>query len=288
MKPQREQRGSGKPKGPRTNWDGVAGSYDRSTGDEGSAFQTEVVFPAALRLLALRAGDRVLDVGCGQGAFCRILRQQNAEVTGVDASRQLIRRAKERSDPSIQYLVADCRELAAMPELAGRFTAAACILAIQNMDPLRPVCEGIGACLAPQGRLVIVMNHPVFRAPHCTSWGWDERQQAQYRRIDAYLSSRKEKILMHPGSAPASFTWSFHRPLQAYVKALSRAGLLVDALEEWVSHKLSDSGPRARAENVARREIPLFLALRAVKVPPGTMSAQPPAMPSKGEVPAPT
>ena len=41
---------------------------------------------------------------------------------------------------------------------------------------------------------------------------------------------------------------------------------MVDALEEWTSHKTSDSDPRAAAENAARKEIPLFLALRAVKV----------------------
>ena len=41
--------------------------------------------------------------------------------------------------------------------------------------------------------------------------------------------------------------------------------MLVDAMEEWPSHKVSTSGPRAPAENVARKEIPMFLALRAVK-----------------------
>jgi hypothetical protein len=42
--------------------------------------------------------------------------------------------------------------------------------------------------------------------------------------------------------------------------------LLIDALEEWPSHKTSTSGPRAAAENTARKEIPMFLALRAVKI----------------------
>jgi hypothetical protein len=36
-------------------------------------------------------------------------------------------------------------------------------------------------------------------------------------------------------------------------------------MEEWPSHKQSTSGPRAPAENTARKEIPMFLALRAVK-----------------------
>jgi hypothetical protein len=39
-------------------------------------------------------------------------------------------------------------------------------------------------------------------------------------------------------------------------------------MEEWTSHKVSDSGPRAPAENKARQEIPMFMAVRAVKVEP--------------------
>jgi hypothetical protein len=50
------------------------------------------------------------------------------------------------------------------------------------------------------------------------------------------------------------------------VKSLRNAGLLIDAIEEWASHKQSTSGPRAAAENVARKEIPMFMAMRAVKV----------------------
>jgi hypothetical protein len=47
---------------------------------------------------------------------------------------------------------------------------------------------------------------------------------------------------------------------------MSRTGMVVDALEEWASHKSSDSGPRAAAENAARKEIPMFLAMRGVKL----------------------
>jgi hypothetical protein len=41
--------------------------------------------------------------------------------------------------------------------------------------------------------------------------------------------------------------------------------LLIDAIEEWPSHKTSTSGPRAAAENTARKEIPMFMAVRAMK-----------------------
>jgi hypothetical protein len=134
------------------------------------------------------------------------------------------------------------------------------------MNPLPPVLTGISRALSPRGRLVIVMMHPCFRGPKETSWGWDEKEKIQYRRVDRYLLPRKSPIVTRPGIDAGTYTWTFHKPIEAYVKALRNAGLLIDALEEWPSHKTSTSGPRAHAENVSRKEIPMFLAIRAVKV----------------------
>ena len=54
------------------------------------------------------------------------------------------------------------------------------------------------------------------------------------------------------------------------------AGFYVDAMEEWVSNKKSLPGKRAKAENRSKKEIPLFLALRARlhSVPPTQKDAQ--------------
>src|SRR6185295_19897167 len=87
----------------------------------------------------------------------------------------------------------------------------------------------------------------------------------QYRRVDGYLSPGQAPIVMNPGGAAhgreAITTMTFHRPIQGYVNAFAKAGLLVDAMEEWPSLRISQPGPRAAEENRARREIPMFLAL---------------------------
>ncbi|MBI5723323.1 MAG: class I SAM-dependent methyltransferase [Planctomycetes bacterium] len=247
-----------------TAWQRDAEWYDQIIGDEGGEYHRNVVLPGAMRLLGVQAGQHVLDVACGQGVLCRLLHKAGAEVIGVDASPKLIELARQRSDPAITYLVGDARDPSRLP--AGHFHAAACILAAQNINPLAPAFEGVARCLAEGGRFVIVMMHPCFRGPKYTAWGW-EGNDTQFRRVDRYLLPRKEPIVTHPGASPDKYTWTFHRPIQGYVKPLARAGLLVDAIEEWPSHKTSEPGPRAKAENSARKEIPLFLALRAVKMP---------------------
>lgn len=265
----------------RTDWGKVAQWYDTLVGDEGSEFHREVVLPGTLRLLGGLGGKKVLDVACGQGVMCRVLAERGAEVTGVDAAVDLIAAAKTRGPESIRYVVDDATKLQHVP--AEAFDAATCLLAIQNMNPPGAVFSAAARALKPGGVLVVVMMHPAFRSPKATQWGWVPGETAagvQFRRVDKYLVPRKEPIVAHPGKAAAGlgseYTWSFHHPIGAYVGFARKAGLLTDAMEEWASHKKSDSGPKAPAENVARAEIPMFLALRCVKVPAVTPTATAP------------
>jgi ubiquinone/menaquinone biosynthesis C-methylase UbiE len=221
------------------------------------------VLPGVMRLIDPKPGQKIIDIACGQGVLCRLLQSKGAEVTGVDGAESLIRVARQRGPAEIRYDVADARSLN-LP--ADHFHAAACVLAIQNIHPVAPVFESVARALLPMGRFVIVMMHPCFRGSKETSWGWDEQNKIQYRRVDRYLLPRKTPIVTHPGSAPDQYTWTFHKPIEAYVKALRQAGLLIDAIEEWASHKTSTSGPRAGAENLARKEIPMFMAMRAVRL----------------------
>jgi ubiquinone/menaquinone biosynthesis C-methylase UbiE len=266
----------------RTEWSGeVADWYDRLVGDEGSEYHRHVVHPGVARLLAPQPGGRIIDIACGQGALARLLQQRGAEVSGVDAAPELIKAARERGPEAIRYHVADARDLSFFPEKS--FDSAACVLAIQNIHPIQPVFEGVNRLLRPGGTFVLAMMHPAFRGPKETKWGWDEETGVQFRRVDRYLLPRKSPIVTHPGKTPDVYTWTFHRPMGAYVKALRNAGLLVDALEEWPSHKNSEPGPRAAAENTARKEIPMFLALRGVKVKDLTADPAAPPQPDPAD-----
>jgi 2-polyprenyl-3-methyl-5-hydroxy-6-metoxy-1,4-benzoquinol methylase len=75
----------------------VAEWYDQLVGAEGSEYHREVVHPGVLRLIAPTPDMHVLDVACGQGALCRLLATRAGEVTGVDASRELIAAARQHA-----------------------------------------------------------------------------------------------------------------------------------------------------------------------------------------------
>lgn len=254
----------------KTDWSNVADWYDGLVGSEGSEYQREVVFPGVLRLLGEVNGKRVLDIACGQGVFCRLLQKRGVTAVGVDAAGPLIEAARRHSDsPETnppKYFRADARELLELAALRDNpFDAATCILAIQNIHPIAPVFEAASKLLKPGGKFVVAMMHPAFRGAKESHWGWDESAGVQFRRVDRYLIPRKSPIYANPGKKDGNYTWTFHKPIGDYIAAATKAGLFTDALEEWPSHKASQPGPRAAAENTARKEIPMFMAIRCVK-----------------------
>ena len=249
-----------------TSWGGVAEWYDDLLEESADSFQAKVIMPNLLRIVDPKPSVRVLDVACGQGFFSRVMAQTGAKVTGCDIAPELITLAGEKSSNTIEYHVAPADALAFAPD--NSFDVVTIVLALQNIENLQGTVNECVRVLRSGGRFVIVMNHPSFRIPRHSTWGWDDKSATQYRRIDAYLSDDRIKIDMTPGEKNPSkknMTMSFHRPLQSYFKALNKAGFAVSRLEEWISHRKSQKGPRQAEEDRIRKEIPMFLMLEAVK-----------------------
>jgi SAM-dependent methyltransferase len=254
--PGRREADSGRPKGD-TSWEKSADWYDKIIGPQGSDLYQRIVIPGALELLQPQAKDKILDLGCGQGVFSRALADTGAAVTGIDASPSLVQKARGYpAKAGLHYLVRDAAKIGDL----GPFDAISCILALQNMAHLDDVCRAAAAALKKGGRFLWVVNHPCFRIPRQTSWGFEE--MVQYRRVDAYSTPMSIPIVMHPGMAGSESTISFHHSLADLMRPAFEAGFALSALEEWHSDKISEPGPRARIENRARLEFPLFLALR--------------------------
>ena len=246
-----------------TSWEKSSKWYTKIVGDEGHYFHQNIIFPKIKQMIDFSKIKSVIDLACGQGIFERQL-DPRTEYVGLDISRSLIDEAKKRSqNENHQFLVADISKN--LPITKNDFDLATIILALQNIKNIDGVIANAFKCLKQNGKFLIILNHPVFRIPRQSAWGVDERNKIQYRRIDRYMNSLEIPIATNPGKFQKSeMTWSFHNPLSKYSEILFENGFLIEKIEEWVSNKKS-TGPMARMEDRARDEIPMFMAILAIK-----------------------
>ncbi len=244
-----------------TSWHQVGDWYNNLVGSKGQYYHNHVVLPGVIRLLHLDSQDSLLDIGCGQGVLARHI-QKSVLYTGVDAAPSLIASAKQYDrSQTHEYFVADAtKPLPLKPQI---FTHVAIVLSMQNIEFPDRVMESIRPFVTRGTVVVLVLNHPGFRIPRQSSWGIDEENKLQYRKINRYMTPQKIPITMHPGSGSSAMTWSFHQPISYYVTLFTSRNYMLSAMEEWVSDKESVGGA-ARMENRARSEFPLFLAMKFI------------------------
>lgn len=246
-----------------TSWEKSSNWYKKIVGDEGHYFHQAVIFPKIRNLINFEKINTVLDLACGQGIFERQI-DPKTEYVGVDISKSLIDEAKQKSlNKNHKFLVADASKN--LPLKENYFDLIIIILALQNIKNIEGVVKNAYQHLKDGGRFLIVLNHPIFRIPRQSSWGVDQQSKTQYRRIDRYMSSLEIPISTNPGKFQKSeLTWSFHSPLSKFSQILFEKGFLIEKIEEWVSDKKS-TGPMAKMEDRSRNEIPMFMAILAVR-----------------------
>jgi SAM-dependent methyltransferase len=136
-------------------YDGIADWYDTD-------FLGDVHDPgreAAIRLLGEGRG-RLLDIGCGTGAQTVAFRDAGWEVTGVDASEDMLRRAQARG------LEATCADATELPFADASFDAVVSLWTHTDIDGFDDVLAEAARVLRPGGPLVYAGGHPCFVGPH--------------------------------------------------------------------------------------------------------------------------
>ena len=255
-----------------TSWNPVSTWYDEYL-QKSNTLQSEVIFPNLLRMLGIKQGDSILDVACGQGYFTERLAQLGANVYGTDISKELIAIAEKnakKQNLNINYRILPAHKAPHLPDM--RVETITVVLAFENIENIADTLTEMNRVLVPGGRVLIVLMHPAFRIPQESSWGYDTERNVQYRTVERYLSEATYKIDMHPGQggkkhiSTGDITLSFHRSMQWYMKHFAKAGFVMSRLEEWISHKESNTGPRKLAEDRARKEIPMFMCVELKKI----------------------
>lgn len=245
-------------------WDRGAEAWTAFVRSGADYYRTLVHGPALLEACGDVSGLEVLDLGCGEGYFCRELARGGARVTGVDLSGELIRRARELSsvdDTGIDFVHADARDVVGLfgPQRFGLVTSC---MAVQDMDDGAAVLKVSHDVLEPDGRFVFSVPHPATDTPY-REWQSSSDGEKEALRIDRYFDTGP--ALMDWSMARLLYRWStphHRRTLEEWFELLRRSGFRIEGLRE----------PRP-GEDVLRREprladcsrVPYFLIWSAVR-----------------------
>lgn len=216
-------------------------------GERGDFGRQYVLDPVMLpRALALKP-TTALDVGCGEGRFCRMLSAHGVRVTGIDPTATLLDAARARH-PEGRYVRANAEQL---PLDDGAFDLVVSYLSLIDIHDIDPAIREMARVLAPGGTLLIANLNSFNTA--CADQGWihDARGERLHFPIDDYLEERGMWV-----------EWrgiriiNYHRPLSAYMNALLGAGLTMTFFDE---PRPSRGAPTARAAAYSR--VPWFLVM---------------------------
>ncbi|HTN12069.1 MAG TPA: class I SAM-dependent methyltransferase [Acetobacteraceae bacterium] len=212
-------------------------------------------WPSLQAMLPPMPGLRVADLGCGFGWFCRWARGAGAaSVLGLDVSENMLARARGfGDDPGISYARADLEDLR-LPETEYNLIYSS--LTFHYIVAFGGLLARIQQALAPRGKLVFSIEHPIYMAPSQPRFTLD----AEGRRvwpIDRYLEE-----------GPRQTDWlakgviKQHRTIGTTLNLLLAAGFTLDHVEEWSP---TDAQIAARPALAHERDRPMFLLVAAHK-----------------------
>lgn len=182
-----------------------------------------VLDPVMLPRALAGAPKTALDVGCGEGRFCRMLSAEGVACTGIDPTRALLDHARGL-DRASTYIEARGE---ALPFEDGSFDLVVSYLSLLDMPEITAPIAEMARVLKPGGRLLIANCNAFNTAGAETGWIRGFGGDLKHYPVDHYLDERSFwtewrgiRIVNH------------HRPLSAYMRAFLSQDLQLRHFEE--------------------------------------------------------
>lgn len=201
-------------------WNDSADAWIASQGALGDKTRRYVL--DAPMLAAARGHRRALDVGCGEGRFCRMLRAEAIDAIGIDPTEALIAEARRR-DPAGDYRIGRGE---ALDFADSEFDLVISYLSLIDIPDAGTALAEMVRVLAPGGTLLIANLNGFTTAGLEAGWTALADGQRGYV-IDDYLNVRS---VWTEWRGIRIKNW--HRPLSFYMQALLGQGMVLRAFDE--------------------------------------------------------
>ncbi|MGV6873836.1 class I SAM-dependent methyltransferase [Pseudochelatococcus sp. B33] len=229
-------------------WEASASAWIADMGDSGDFSRVHVLDAPMLDRIRGRGFGNALDVGCGEGRFCRMLRTEGIDATGIEPTETLRNTARSR-DPAGRYIDAQAENL---PFEDETFDLVVSYLTLIDIDGIEEAINGMARVLRPDGSLLIA-NLNSFN----TAGGWQKRDNGTtYFALDNYQVERAEWVSWRGVSIR-----NWHRPFGRYMQLLLATGLRLTHFAE----PMPTGGDPGKAERYRRS--PYFHIMEWQKAP---------------------
>ncbi len=131
----------------------------------------------AAHLVGLRAGDRVVDIGCGPGVAARHAADAGADVVGVDPASVMLRVAKRKPSSAVAWRIGTAE---AIPVDDAWATVVWSIATVHHWKDVGASLDEIRRILAPGGRFTVLERRIDCGASGHASHGWIPGQAASF------------------------------------------------------------------------------------------------------------
>ena len=204
-------------------WENSASAWIADMGEHGDFGRRYVLDPVMLPLAMAHGPRTMLDVGCGEGRFCRMLAERGVDTTGVDPTPSLLAQARARH-PEGRYIEGKAE---AMPFGDASFDMVVSYLSFIDIPNIARAISEIARVMKPGGAL-LVANLNSFNTA-CADQGWVKtalRELVHYP-VDHYLDDRSMWI-EYRGIRIVNH----HRPFSTYMKLLLEQKLVLSHFDE--------------------------------------------------------
>jgi len=200
--------------------DHLGGAYLRYSFTKGTAQEVGFLYD----VLALRPGDRLLDVGCGPGRHAHAFAERDVDVLGIDIAQRFIDLATANAPPNgrARFERRDARALTFDSEFDAAISLCQGAFGLVGPGEDEEVLAGIARALKPAGRFAISAFSAYFQVRY--------PQPAGEFDLDTGVHHETTVIKDEAGTDAEADLWTTCYTPRELRLLTDRAGLVVDAV----------------------------------------------------------
>jgi len=231
-----------------SEWERLASEWIREARDGPNLTRTALLDRPMLDACGDVEGSYVLDCGCGEGRFSRMLAELGVgHVLGVDLCSAMIDAALEASGERQEYRLGDVQNLVGLE--GASFDLCVSYLNQCDLPDFMANNHEVFRLLKPGGRFVVANLHPMRSA--VGAWCRTDTGEKRHVILDDYLDEGERRWRMM-----GSDLTNFHRSLSTYVRGFLDAGFVIaDLIEPTVGSEHLEQFPGLGDE----RRVPNFI-----------------------------